>query len=144
MAATGMKLIRAGALLAVLLAAGCSAQFRNHGYAPSDSALAGLTVGRDTRESVAKAVGAPGTTGLLDDNAWYYVESRFRHYGWQAPRETERQVVVISFDKHGRVSNIERFGLEKGHVVVLSRRVTQTAADRTPFLRKVFGNLFSG
>ncbi len=130
--------------LVVLATASCSTQFRNHGYVPSESELANVIVGADTRETVASVVGRPSAEGVLDDNAWYYVESRFRHFAYLAPREIEREVVAISFDGKGRVANIERFGLADGQVITLSRRVTTTTADKVPFLRQLLGNLGRG
>ncbi len=130
-----------GAFALALLLSACTPQLRNHGYAPSDEELSAIKISRDTRETVAEAIGPPTTEGVLNDRAWYYVESRFRQYAWQAPHEIAREVVVISFDGKGRVSNIERFGLEDGHIVTISRRVTEGSAARAPFLQRVFGRL---
>lgn len=128
----------AGIMVATLVA--CSAVFRNHGYAPTDFELDKVQVGRDTHETVATAVGRPTAEGLLDDTGWYYVQSRWRHYGARAPQEIERQVVVITFTQAGIVENIERFGLEKGRVVPLSRRVTQTNIKGIGLIRQLLGN----
>jgi outer membrane protein assembly factor BamE (lipoprotein component of BamABCDE complex) len=114
----------AGLLVALTVA--CSPVFRNHGYVPSEEELALLAVGTDTRETVADKVGRPTASGLLNDVGWYYVQSRFKTFGARAPREIDRQVVAISFTEDGTVANIERFGLEDGQVVALSRRVTET------------------
>lgn len=111
---------------AAIALAGCATQVRHHGYAPDDAALSAIEVGRDTRETVAAAVGRPGAAGLLRDSGWYYVGSRFEHYAYRAPVEVEREVVAISFNESGVVSNIERFGLQDGQVVPLSRRVTDS------------------
>ena len=140
----GGILKRCVALVALAVLAGCAAEFRNHGYAPSDSELAGIVVGRDTRESVAEAIGPPTAEGLRQQGAWYYVESRFRHFAWQAPKEIEREVVAISFGRNGRVSNIERFGLEDGRIVTLSRRVTKVpGAKKRPYLQRIFGSFLN-
>ena len=144
MAGIGRWVGRWAAIATVVLLAGCSAQFRNHGYVPDEAALANIAVGRDTRDSVARLIGAPTASALVGDDAWYYVESRFKTVAWMAPREVDRVVVAISFDRAGRVANIEKFGLEDGNIVTLSRRVTRTTSDRIPFLRKVFGNLAQG
>lgn len=128
------------ALLVALLAA-CTALYQNHGYIPRDVDLEQVIVGRSTREDVAKAVGRPSSTGLLTGGAWYYVGSRFRHYGPREPQEIDRQVVAISFDEGGTVENVERFGLEKGQVVVLSRRVTDSNIKGLSFLRQLLGNI---
>lgn len=129
----------AGGLMALALA-GCQSLYRNHGWAPTDADLAAISVGTDTRETVAQAVGAPGTAGLLEDSGWYYVQSRYEHYGWREPREIDRQVVAITFDDSGVVQNIERFGLADGEVVTLSRRVTDSNTRGVGFLRQLFGN----
>ena len=140
----GTAVIRyVGGLVLILALTSCT-QFRNHGYAPSDADLANIVVGTDTRETVATLVGHPGASGLLEDSNWFYVESRFRHFAFQAPKEIEREVVAISFDTGGRVANIERFGLEQGRVVTLSRRVTATSKVKIPLLRRLFGNLGQG
>jgi len=39
------------------------------------------------------------------------------------------------------VRNIERFGLERGQVVTLSRRVTDDNIADTTFIRQLMGNL---
>jgi hypothetical protein len=38
------------------------------------------------------------------------------------------------------VSNVERFGLEDGQVVALSRRVTETNIKGVSFIRQLMGN----
>ncbi|PZX17553.1 Beta-barrel assembly machine subunit BamE [Palleronia aestuarii] len=130
-----------GAILLVLTLTACAAVYRNHGYVPSDQSMATLQVGRDTREEVAQAVGRPTSTGILDTGGWYYVESRFRHRGYAAPEEIDREVVAISFTDGGVLRNIERFGLEDGRVVRLSRRTTDGGTQEIGFLRQLFGNV---
>ncbi|WP_417253121.1 outer membrane protein assembly factor BamE [Celeribacter sp.] len=128
-------------LTLILSLTACVAQFRNHGYVPSEAQLAQISVGVDTKETIKDEIGTPGTEGILDSSAWYYVRSQFRHLGAFEPKEVDRQVVAISFDAQGRVSNVERFGLEQGRVVVLSRRVTDDGVKGITFLQQLFGNL---
>ncbi|MCV2872971.1 outer membrane protein assembly factor BamE [Defluviimonas sp. WL0050] len=136
---SGMK--RGAAMLMLVVLAACSAQYRNHGYVPRDEDLEKVVVGESTQETVARAVGRPSSTGLLTGGAWYYVGSRFRHYGGKAPQEVDRQVVAITFDEGGTVENVERFGLEDGQAVVLSRRVTDSNIKGLSFLRQLLGNI---
>ncbi len=126
---------------ALLMAVGCTTLYRNHGYAPSDDQLAEVLVGVDTRDTVADIVGPPTAGGVLNDGGFFYVESRFRLLGPLEPREIEREVVAIRFDGDGVVSNVERFGLENGQVVALSRRVTQDNVRDTTFIRQLFGSI---
>jgi outer membrane protein assembly factor BamE (lipoprotein component of BamABCDE complex) len=131
-----------GVLLPLVLCAAvaCSPIYRNHGYVPADDELALLTVGEDTRDTVEIAVGRPSAAGLLNDEGWYYVQSRYRQVGPRAPQEIERQLVAISFDEKGTVTNIERFGLEDGRVITLSRRVTETNIKGASLIRQILQN----
>ena len=121
--------------------AGCVAQFQNHGYVPTEEDLADVVVGQDNRDSVAEKVGVPTSAGVLNDAGFYYVRTRRRTYGPLAPREIDRQVVAISFSSAGVVENVERFGLEKGQVVPLQRRVTSSPVNNSSFIRQLLGNL---
>ncbi|WP_300514801.1 outer membrane protein assembly factor BamE [Aliiroseovarius sp.] len=127
------------AIIAVLSA--CSATYRNHGYAPSEEELSFVVVGVDTRDTVAAAFGKPGTAGLLTEGGWYYVQSRFKSFGPRKPEEIERELLAVSFDEDGVVENIERFGLEDGRVVVLSRRVTDSNIKGVSFIRQLLGSI---
>lgn len=135
----GLRAALAG--LALLALTACSDIVRNHGYAPSDDELATVAVGKDTRETVAFKVGRPSVGGLMQDSGWYYVQSRWSQRGATAPREMDRQVVAVSFDARGRVSNVERFGLADGQVVALSRRVTDSNIKGVGLIRQLMGNL---
>jgi len=129
------------ALYVVLGLVACTSVYRNHGYVPAEDELSALAVGVDTRETVAAAVGRPTSVGVLDDGGWYYVKSRFRDFAYRAPEEVEREVLAISFDDAGVVENIERFGLQDGKGVVLSRRVTDSNIKGIGFLRQLLGNV---
>ena len=137
---SGLRRTVLAVFLAVAVAA-CAPVMRSNGYAPTDIELAQIKVGSDTREVVAQTVGQPSSGGLLAEGAWYYVQSQYRERGIRAPLEVDRQVVAISFDKGGKVSNIERFGLADGKVVVLSQRVTDSNLKGVSVIRQLLGNL---
>lgn len=126
---------------AVFWLAACTNQDRKHGYVPSDEDLAQIVVGVDTKDTVGEVVGRPSTAGILSDGGWFYVASKFRAYGYRETREIEREVVSISFDEAGVVENIERFGLEDGKVIALSRRVTDSNIKGVTLLRQLFGSI---
>ncbi|MDG1472394.1 MAG: outer membrane protein assembly factor BamE [Ascidiaceihabitans sp.] len=119
----------------------CAATYTNHGYIPPQEDLDLLVVGVDTKSSVEDSVGSPSSGGVLNDGGYYYVRSRIRSFGPTAPKVVERQVLAISFDTAGVVTNIERFGLEDGNVVPIARRVTDSAVSNKTFLRQLLGNI---
>ena len=126
--------------LALLALTGCTALYRNHGYVPREDELAAITVGVDTRETVSAAIGTPTAGGVLSQSGYYYVRSQFRQYGPREPQEVSREVLAINFSDAGTVSNISRYGLSDGRVVVLSRRVTTDNVRDNTLIRQLFGN----
>lgn len=129
----------AAALL--LLAAACTAIYRNHGYVPAEDELATVVVGKDTRETVAQKIGRPTAQGLLNDVGWFYVQSRFKHYGPKEPQEIDRQVVAVTFTEAGVVDGVGRYGLEDGRVIDISRRVTDSNIKGISFIRQLLGSI---
>ena len=129
------------AAAAALALSACSPILRQHGYVPPEEDLQLVTVGVDTRESVEALVGRPSSSGVLADGGFYYVSSTQRIFGPMQPKVVDREVVAISFDEAGLVSNVERFGLERGVVVPLSRRVTDSGSADPGFLSQIFRNL---
>ncbi|WP_236626196.1 outer membrane protein assembly factor BamE [Actibacterium mucosum] len=134
-----MKRLSAG--IAALSLAGCVTLVNTHGYVPSEEQLSELVVGVDTRDSVEDVVGPPGASGVLRDERWYYISSTFHTRAALAPKEVERELVAISFDEEGTITNIERFGLEDGQVIALNRRVTDDNVKGVSFIRQLLGNL---
>lgn len=127
-------------VLAFGLLAACARLEDSHGYVPDEALLAEVQVGVDTKETVSRLLGQPGTSGILDDRGWYYVKSDYERFLWRAPEEVNREVVAVSFTETGLVENVERFGLENGQVVALSRRVTTSNTRGIGFLRQLFSN----
>lgn len=138
--ANAKKPLKAAVLALCIVGAGCVAQYRNHGYVPSESDLAEVIVGVDSRETVAETLGAPTAGGVLDESGYYYVRSRHRTVGPSRPTEIERELVAVTFDSQGIVANIARYGLEDGQVVVLSRRVTDNGLANVTLIRQLLGN----
>ena len=129
------------AAAALALLAACVTLDEDHGYVPSDADLSRVRVGIDTQTTVGTLVGQPGLTGIVSDRGWYYVRSDYETFAYRAPVEVDRQVVAITFDQRGVVSNVERFGLEDGNVVALNRRVTDTGVQGITFLEQLFRNI---
>ena len=127
-------------LCLVIAVSGCAATYQNHGYVPTDEELIELVVGVDSRATVDDVIGPPSSSGLLAGGDYYYVRSRVRHYGMFKPEVIDRQILAISFDEAGTIANIERFGLEQGRVVALSRRVTNSSVVGNGFWRQILGN----
>lgn len=128
-------------VLSVCAVMACTPQIRTHGYVPNDDSLASITVGQDNRDSVLQALGSPTSYGVMQEDGWYYISSRVKHETYRAPEEIERQIVAISFDGSGVVSNVERLSLEDGRVIALNRRITDIPVKGPGFFQQLIGNL---
>ena len=55
-------------------------------------------------------------------------------------KEVDRQVVAVYFNDNGKLENIEKWGLERGQIVPLSRRVTESSVRSMGVLRQIFAS----
>lgn len=141
MSMTRRRAIALALAVPLVAATGCTRMYRNHGHVPTDDELASVVVGQTRREDLETLIGQPGSQGVLTGSSWYYVGYRVETYGLRPPQEVDRQVVAISFDDSGLVTNVERFGLERGRVVALSRRVTDSGVQSAGLVRQLMGNV---
>jgi len=132
--------VTAGAALLAAGIAACSPVIRNHGYVPAEDELALVEVGVDTRETVGQKIGRPSTSGLLNDDGWYYVQSQYRLVGPREPKEIDRKVLAVTFNEAGVLENVALFGLEDGQVVEISRRVTETNIKGVSVITQLLGS----
>jgi len=136
-----LKSLKTGAfgMLALSLAA-CAAQERVHGYVPEDIDLESVLPGVDTISSLETSIGRPSASGIVRDNAWYYVKSTVRHFTYNRPEVTDREVLAIRFDDQGVVQDVNRYGLEDGRVIDLKRDITVTHGQTLSALQQILGN----
>jgi outer membrane protein assembly factor BamE (lipoprotein component of BamABCDE complex) len=136
---TMIKVTVMGAL--ILSLASCATRYRNHGYVPSDEELAAITLGVDTRDTIADTFGPPSAAGVLNDTGYLYVRSRVKHFGPRKPEVVDRKIVAIGFDSNGIARNIEQFALEDGQIVPLARRITDNNIESGGLLRQLGTNI---
>jgi outer membrane protein assembly factor BamE (lipoprotein component of BamABCDE complex) len=141
MTAMSMRVLRILAVCGLAVLAACASTYQNHGYVPPETDLEKLVVGVDTRATVDDLIGPPSVSGLVGDGDYYYVRSRRRSYMMLRPKVVEREVVAISFNDDDTIANIERFGLEAGKTVPISRRVTDCSVVDNGFLRQIINNI---
>lgn len=123
------------------IAAACSPVVRNHGYTPVQEDLVQIEVGADTRGSVRRKIGRPGSSGIFTDEGWYYVSTQIEHLTYNEPRVIDRRVVAVLFDQNDVVRSVNRYGMEHGRIVDLETNTTPTYGRRLTVLEQAFGNI---
>ena len=118
----------------------CTPIIRNHGYMPPSEDLALVAVGVDTRETVTLASDRRPLAACWTIAVSTTFPVNSATLARWPPRKSEREVLRFHFDATGVVSNIERFGLQDGNVIVLSRRVTDNKARDSTFVRQLLGS----
>ena len=97
-----------------------------------------------TKEQVATVLGSPDTTSTIGGDAYYYISSTQKTVAFLKPREIDRQVVAVYFDKARRCSEVAHYGLKDGIVVNYYKGETPARGKDLNVLEQVFGNLTSG
>ncbi len=120
---------------------GCAAEIRNHGYAPVKEDVEAIRVGQDTRGSVRRKIGRPGSAGIFTDEGWYYVSTQIEHFAYNQPKVIDRRVVAIRFDEQDIVASVNEYGLENGKIIDLETATTPTYGRELTILEQVLGNV---
>jgi outer membrane protein assembly factor BamE (lipoprotein component of BamABCDE complex) len=138
-----MKHIRLKLAMSLMVAfnlAACSPTIEPHGDLPLPERLGQIEPGR-TKSDVLTLLGTPSTTFDLGVERWYYISNQTKEYMYHPITEVERLVVVIEFDKEGKVSSVRRLGLKDGQDIAMESRTTPTTGQGLSLLGQLIGNV---
>lgn len=134
------------AALAFAATSACSPVTTYNGYSTSATQggqpIAEPQVGVDTRDTIQQRYGSPSTTAIFDQTTWYYISAVQERLAFYHPRTTQRSVMVVRFDGDV-VSEVERFGLDRGRVIAYNGNVTPTRGRELGLLEQLLGNVGS-
>ena len=138
----GFLRLSAAALALAAASAACAPVQSYNGFRPdrNNAEIPDPQVGVDTRETVVQRFGSPSTTAVFDQTAWYYVSAVQERVAFYTPRITERRVMVVRFDGE-TVAAVEKFGLERGHIVSYNDEETPTRGRELGVLEQLLGNV---
>jgi outer membrane protein assembly factor BamE (lipoprotein component of BamABCDE complex) len=127
--------------LAWIALLGCVPQVTNHGYRFDEAALAQIQPGRTTRDEVQQLLGSPSSLTTFDGAVWYYVSQRTERMSFYQEDVVNQDVVSITFDDLGTVTNVDRHGLEEAHQVSFVDRETPTSGSELNAFEQFIGNI---
>jgi outer membrane protein assembly factor BamE (lipoprotein component of BamABCDE complex) len=117
---------------------GCSPVVNQRGYLPDPTNESAIKVGTDTKTSIQVKLGDPSTQATFGGDSWYYVSSVERQVAFFDPKIMTRSILVVHFDKDGRVANLRHYGLKDGNVVAFETRETPAKGRELTFLQQLF------
>jgi outer membrane protein assembly factor BamE (lipoprotein component of BamABCDE complex) len=124
--------------LASVLLLGCTPVVNQRGYLPDPAGEATIKVGTDTKTSIQQRLGDPSTQATFGGDSWYYVSSLERTIAFFDPKTETRSILVVHFDKDGRVTGLTHYGLKDGNVVAFESRETPAKGRELTFLQQLF------
>jgi outer membrane protein assembly factor BamE (lipoprotein component of BamABCDE complex) len=127
--------------IAGLALVACTPQVSNHGYRLDEAALAQVAPGRTSREEVLQLLGSPSSLTTFDGSSWYYVSQRTERMSFYQEEVVNQDVVAISFDEFGTVSQVDRHGLDRAQEVSLVDRETPTSGSELSVFEQFVGNI---
>ena len=130
----------AALLLGTALLSGCGGQIDRHGHVFIDVDLQSVQPGM-SKDQVTAVLGSPDTTSTIGGEAYYYISTTQKTVAFLKPREIDRQVVAVYFDKGQGVQQVAHYGLKDGIVVNFYKGETPARGKDLGFLEQIFGNL---
>ena len=103
-------------ILLLMSVVSCSTQIEKRGYIFNDRSQEVLNEGMQ-KIDVLSVMGSPSTTSSSNGDKFYYISNKFYKYAFFTPREIERTIVVIGFDKNEIITSIEEYALKDGKVI---------------------------
>ena len=121
------KVVLLSAFLMTFSSACSSDLFITHnGNMPSNERIAQIRVGQSKSE-ILNILGSPSSVVSLDRNQWIYMSSDIKRVAFFAPKEVDRDVLIIQFNDQGKVSESQHqqnrnSGTQSGFLPQIFRR----------------------
>jgi outer membrane protein assembly factor BamE (lipoprotein component of BamABCDE complex) len=120
-------------VLATLLSGCLFTESLHRGYVVPEGALEQVPLGA-TQDQVLIVLGTPSTVATLSGDVFYYISQRTERTAFLPPREVDRRVVAVYFDKSRRVQRLADYGLKDGQVFDFISRTTPTSGTELNYL----------
>ena len=140
---SGWRRLRGVAMLAVAatLLPACTAIRESRGYIVDPLLTDAIQPRIDNQQSVEGTLGRPTFTSQFGVPTWYYVSSITGQRPFNRPRIREHSVLAVQFDEAGRVTKVERSGVDKVVFLDPNGDKTPTLGRERGFLEDLFGNI---
>jgi len=138
-----VRKVRGAALLAgaAALLPACTAITESRGYIIDPLLTEAIQPKIDNQQSVEGTLGRPTFTSQFGTPTWYYVSSITGQRPFNRPRIRNHSVLAVQFDPSGRVTKVERTGIEKVVFLDPNGNKTPVLGRERSFLEDLFGNI---
>ena len=131
-------------LIACLLLSSCSWLMPApvlRGNKVDPESLKELVPGTSTKADVSAVIGSPTARDTFDDNTWLYISEVTQERIGRTLGELNQNVVVVSFDDKGVLTNIHKLDKEDALPVTVIARTTPSPGTEASFMQQLLGNI---
>lgn len=120
---------------------GCGvSRIYTRGNLPDPERVSELKPGQVSKDDILDALGSPSSVNTFGNETWYYISEKTETIAFFAPEVLERQVLIVEFNKSGKMAQIVSLGLDAGRQVTQVERVTPTFGEELTVLDQILGN----
>lgn len=114
---------------------------RGHHLEPAD--IERINVGVTTQQQVVQLLGSPSSIATFKGHSdtWYYISKKTEQITELDESTVEQQVVAITFDPEGRVTEVKDFGLDDARSISYASRTTPTQGSKLTFMEQLIQGL---
>jgi outer membrane protein assembly factor BamE (lipoprotein component of BamABCDE complex) len=131
-------------LIACLLLSSCSWLMPApvlRGNKVDPESLKELVPGTSTKADVSAVIGSPTARDTFDDNTWLYISEVTQERIGRTLGELNQNVVVVSFDDKGVLTNIHKLDKADALPVTVIARTTPSPGTEASFMQQLLGNI---
>ena len=129
-------------LIILALTTACSKDwYTSHsGNMPTKERVGTVRLGMSKTE-VENAIGVPSNIISLDKNTWIYMSAEMEQLAFFDPKELDRDLLVIRFDKNDHVKEIKNLSQKDGKNIKIEKERTPSIGKDEGFFEKYFGGV---
>jgi outer membrane protein assembly factor BamE (lipoprotein component of BamABCDE complex) len=135
-----MRWAMIGLVSAGMLLAACEKEVRIRGHVPDPDSMEAIKAGLHSRDDVLELLGTPSTISTFDDQKWYYIGQKSTQFAYKRSKVLDRNIVVVSFDESGYVTETIFYSLEDAQAIKPVARVTPTEGRDFTVMQQLLGN----
>jgi outer membrane protein assembly factor BamE (lipoprotein component of BamABCDE complex) len=127
----------AGVVALTLGACGAITQNYQRGYVLPDGALEQIPLG-SSQDQVLVVLGTPSTVATVSGEVFYYISQRTEQTSFLPPKETNRRIVAVYFDRNRKVERLADYGMKDGKIFDYVSQTTPSGGEELSYVSYLF------
>ena len=119
----------------------CEEQIHTRGNIPHLTDISKIKKGIHEKADIENILGTPSAIATFQNETWYYVGGHVKSMSFFKPKFLDRKVLVIKFDKVGKVKSVSAKRPPKKTSFDLVQRETPTKGKKLTFIQQLIGNV---